>query len=72
MKTPIATSFSKKKKALFVVLIFCACLLIASVSAELFLRYKRRHIARSDQLEQGLIVYDKTLGWKLARPASAL
>jgi len=60
-------SLSKKKQALYVTLIFCVCLLTASVLAEFFLRYKRRHITRSDKLEQGLIVYDQVLGWKLAQ-----
>jgi hypothetical protein len=55
-----------KKQVLYATLIFCICLLTASVLAELFLRYQRRYISGSDQLEQGMIVYDKILGWKPA------
>ncbi len=57
---------SRKKQALFVILILGVCLVGASLLAEYYLRYKRRQIARSNQLDPGLMVYDSDLGWKLA------
>lgn len=34
-------------------------------AAEAILRYQRHHIERSDQIEAGIMLYDRQLGWRL-------
>jgi hypothetical protein len=55
-----------KKYAVFVLVASMLGLLTGLAAAELFLQYYDRHIARSERMEPGLILYDSTLGWKLA------
>jgi len=54
------------KKALF----FCGIILIVvlcggMLGGELYLRYRQKMIARSNKIEEGMVAYDPSLGWRL-------
>ncbi len=40
-------------------------LIFSLTAAELVLRYQRQYIEHSDQLESGMMLYDRQLGWRL-------
>jgi len=62
----MSTQLSRKKRSLFTAVIISVSLLISLFAGELFLRYRRDYIKKSDHLDPDLILYDKRLGWKLA------
>ncbi len=56
---------SKRKLIFFVTIITIISLSVVLVVCETILRFKRYRIEKSDQLDTGMMVYDKDMGWKL-------
>lgn len=61
-----STINQKNKRFIFIVAIFLISLFVVFTISEQILRYKRLYIKKSNSLEDGLILYDKLLGWRLA------
>jgi len=55
----------RRKRALFIAVIFTISTAVSLVCAEYFLRSKQARIAGSDRMDPGMIRYDRGLGWRL-------
>lgn len=56
---------NRKRRVLFAVVIIAISMAVSLVCAELFLRLRQTRIAGSDQMDPGMIRYDRVLGWRL-------
>ena len=53
------------KRLTFSLISIISGLVLSLVAAEAILRYQRHYIERSDQIEAGIMLYDRQLGWRL-------
>ena len=60
-------TLSPKRKALFAALTVLFVTAVALVGAELVLRFQQGAVGQSDDMDPGLIEYDRTFGWRLVR-----
>jgi hypothetical protein len=58
---------SKRKLIFFVTIITLFSFSVVLVVSEMLLRFKQHQIENSDQLDSGMMVYDKDMGWELAK-----
>ncbi len=58
-------SSSKKRDFSILTLIMLTTLLVTFLLGEAYIRHKKREIVASNKFEEGLIAYDRLLGWKL-------
>ncbi len=65
-KQPSATSISTPRRILYAVVLLLCSLSVTLAGAELFLRYQKKSIQLSNDMDPGLVIYDSHLGWKLA------
>ncbi len=58
---------SRKTNLRAIALITISSILFAFFLGELYVRYKKRIIIASNQLDKGMLTYDQLLGWKLSK-----
>ncbi len=58
-------SISFKKALFFCGIILVLVLCVGMLGGELYLRYRQKMIAQSNSIEEGMVAYDQSLGWRL-------
>ena len=63
--TKAVHSIAPKKALFFYAIILVVILCGGMLGGELYLRYRQKMIAQSNKIEEGMVAYDPSLGWRL-------
>jgi len=56
---------SKTKRAIIILILISIGLIMGLAASEIVLRQRQRRIEKSNHMEEGMVLYDANLGWKL-------